>query len=178
MEAVLIKILHPPRDSNWHEAVRFRHNVSKRLKIHSKLLYISCNEACPGHAKSVLWLLMHYSDVIMSAFAPQITSVSIVCSTFWPGPDHQSFASLAFVRKEPVTRKMFPFDDVIMDLFHCFVRTPTCTTLAMHGVAVHAIHVSQSKKYTCWSYHNTLRPGDIFIKPQYIDWWWCSGEPR
>ena len=32
-----------------------------------------------------------------------------------------------------------------MDLSHCFGRTPTRTTLAMHGVPVHAIHVSQSK---------------------------------
>ena len=56
-------------------------------------------------------------------------SSAIVCSTVDSGPDqrkHQSYASLAFVRgihrgpvnsphKSPVTRKMFPFDDVIMD---------------------------------------------------------------
>ena len=60
--------------------------------------------------------------------ASQITSVSTVCSTVGSGADqrkHQSSASLAFVReftsdrwtirtKGPVTRKMFPFDDVIM----------------------------------------------------------------
>ena len=60
----------------------------------------------------------------MSVMASQITSLTIVCS----GADqrkHQSSASLAFVRgihrwpvnfshKGPVTRKMFPFDDVIM----------------------------------------------------------------
>ena len=59
----------------------------------------------------------------------QITGVSIVYSTVCSGEDqrkHQSSASLAFVRgihwwpvnsphKWPVTRKMFPFDDVIMD---------------------------------------------------------------
>ena len=58
----------------------------------------------------------------------QITGVSIVYSTVCSGADqrkHQSSASLAFVRgihrrpvnsshKGPVTRKMFPFDDVIM----------------------------------------------------------------
>ena len=66
----------------------------------------------------------------MSAMASQITGVSIVCSTVGSGGDqrkHQSPASLAFVRgfhrssvnsphKGPVTRKMFPFDDVIMRL--------------------------------------------------------------
>ena len=71
---------------------------------------------------------LHYSDVIMSAMASQITGISIVYSTLCPGADqrkHQSSASLAFVRgihrwpvnsphKGPVTRKMFPLDDVIM----------------------------------------------------------------
>ena len=71
---------------------------------------------------------------VMSAMASQITSLTIVYSTVYScrhaGTDerkHQSSASLAFVRgihrwpvnfplKGPVTRKMFPFDDVIMRL--------------------------------------------------------------
>ena len=71
---------------------------------------------------------LHYNDVIMSTIASQITSLTIVYSTVYSGVDqrkHQSFASLAFVRgihrgpvnsphKGPVTRKMFPFHDVIM----------------------------------------------------------------
>ena len=70
----------------------------------------------------------HYGDVIMGTIASQITSLTIVYSTVYSGADqrkHQSSASLAFVRgihrgsvnsphKWPVTRKMFPFDDVIM----------------------------------------------------------------
>ena len=70
----------------------------------------------------------HYDDVIMGAIASQITTLTIVYSTVYSGADqskHQSSASLAFVRgihrgpvnsphKWPVTRKMFPFDDVIM----------------------------------------------------------------
>ena len=70
----------------------------------------------------------HYNDVIMSTMASQITGVSIVYLTVSSGADqirHQSFASLAFLwgihrwqenfpHKGPVTRKMFPFDDVIM----------------------------------------------------------------
>ena len=73
-------------------------------------------------------VLNHYNDVIMSTMATQITSHTIVYSTAYSGTDqrkHQSFASLAFMRgihrgpvnsplKWPVTRKMFPFDDVIM----------------------------------------------------------------
>ena len=56
--------------------------------------------------------------------ASQITSLKIVYSTIYSGADqrkHQSSASLAFdrwpvnsPRKGPVTRKMFPFDDVVM----------------------------------------------------------------
>ena len=62
----------------------------------------------------------YYNDVIMGAVASQITSLTIVYSTVDSDADqrkHQSSASLAFVRgnhKWPVTRKMFPFDDVIM----------------------------------------------------------------
>ena len=66
----------------------------------------------------------HYNDVIMGAMASQITSLTIVYSAVYLG-ENQSSASLAFVRgihrwpvnsphKGPVTRKMFPFDDVIM----------------------------------------------------------------
>ena len=79
----------------------------------------------------------HYDDVIMSTMASQITDLIIVYSTVYSSADqrkHQSSASLAFVRgihqrpvnsphKWPVTRKMFPFDDVIMSLTHmCITR--------------------------------------------------------
>ena len=72
--------------------------------------------------------LNHYNDVTMSAIASQITSLTTVYSIVYSDANqrkHQSSASLAFVRgihrgpvnsphKWPVTRKMFPFDDVIM----------------------------------------------------------------
>ena len=65
--------------------------------------------------------IYHYIDVIMSAIASQITSLTIVHSTVYSVTDqrkHQSFASLAFARgihrwpvnsphKGPVTRKCF-----------------------------------------------------------------------
>ena len=70
----------------------------------------------------------HYSDVIMSTMASPITGVSIVCITTCSGTDLRklhSSASLAFVKgmhrgvgefphKGPVTRNIFPFDDIIM----------------------------------------------------------------
>ena len=72
--------------------------------------------------------MLHYTGVIIGAIASQITSLAIVHSTVYSDADqrkHQSSASLAFVwgihrgpvnspHKWPVTRKMLPFDDVIM----------------------------------------------------------------
>ena len=105
------------------------------------ILLIACGEDCSlqSNWQCVIYGLgndlmlkgqstTHYNDIIMSAVASQITSVSIVCSTLGSGPDqriHQRSASLAFVRgihrwavnsphKGSVTRKMFPFNDVIM----------------------------------------------------------------
>ena len=77
-----------------------------------------------------LYLQRHCGDVIMGAIASQITSLTIVYSTVYSDADqrkHQSSTSLAFMwgihlgpnnspHKCPVTRKMFPFDDVIMVL--------------------------------------------------------------
>ena len=84
------------------------------------------------NAMTLVWrhcdAISHYNDAIMIVMASQITSLTIVYSTVYSGTDgrkHQRSASLAFVRgihrwpvnsphKGPVTRKMFPFDDVIM----------------------------------------------------------------
>ena len=75
-----------------------------------------------------LHIMGHYSDVIMGTIASQITSLTSVYSTVYSDVEqrkHQGSVSLAFVRgihrgpvnsphKWPVTRNMFPFDDVIM----------------------------------------------------------------
>ena len=88
--------------------------------------------------------MSHYCDVIMGTMASQITSLSIVYSTVYSGPDqrkHQSSASLAFVwgihrwpvnspHKWPVTRKMFPFDDIIM--YSASIRESTLMYTARH----------------------------------------------
>ena len=71
----------------------------------------------------------HYNGIITRVMAPQIISLPTVYLGVYSGVDqrkHQSSASLAFVRgihlwlmnsphKKPVTRKKFPFDDVIME---------------------------------------------------------------
>ena len=98
-----------------------------------------------GYVGGAVTSLLHYNDVIMGRMASQITSLTIVYSTVYSGTDqrkHQSSASLAFVReinrwqvnsphKWPVTRKMFPFEDVIMfllniwNIFVCTNGVPT-----------------------------------------------------
>ena len=84
--------------------------------------HMQCNFLCLVNSNT------HYSDVIMGTIASQITSLTTVFSAVYSDADqrkHQSSASLAFVRgvprgpvnsphKWPVTRKMFPFDDVLM----------------------------------------------------------------
>ena len=86
----------------------------------------------PQQTRAVLCLLpVHYDDVIMGAIASLITSLTIVYSTVYSDADqrkHQSSASLAIVwgihrgpvnspHKWPVTRKMLPFHDVIMQIY-------------------------------------------------------------
>ena len=80
----------------------------------------------------------------MGAIASQITSITIVYSTVYSDTDqrkHQSSASLAFVRgihrgpvnsphKWPVTRKIFPFDDVIMKS----LLWPVCDTAQLEPI--------------------------------------------
>ena len=82
----------------------------------------------------------------MDTIASQITSLTIVYLTVYSGADqgkHQSSASLAFVRvihrgphKWPVTRKMFPFDDVIMFARICLSLYPFVCRPEIHTTLV------------------------------------------
>ena len=96
-------------------------------------------------AGAFLLTFTHYGDIIMGTIVSQITSLVIVYSSVYSDADqrkHQSSASLAFVwgihrgpvnspHKWPVTRKMFPFDDVIMLslLLHPFAILLKCKLL-------------------------------------------------
>ena len=114
------------------------HTIHKPKHVHYNKLTCSARfKFCSPVMKyniSIIYMIQadllkhHYGDVIMSTIASQITSLTVVYSTVYSDADqrkHQSSASLAFVRgihrrpvssphKWPVTRKMFPFDDVIM----------------------------------------------------------------
>ena len=94
----------------------------------------------------------------MGTIASQITSLTIVYSTVYSDADqrkYQSSASLAFVwgihrrpvnspHKWPVTRKMFPFDDVIM-----------------HG----AVDIHFSQRYRSHAEHSCRSPKWSFKSP-------------
>ena len=106
----------------------------------------------------------------MGTISSLITSLTSVYSTIHSGADqrkHQSSASLAFVRgihrrpvnsphKWPVTRKMFPFDDVIISgvILEAMVTTSRNQTTSIHNTAL-AVCIFREVHYT-WVGRNTL----------------------
>ena len=129
------------------------------------------HEACPrlSLCLQMSWNLNHYDYVvIMGAMASQITSFTVAYSTVYSGADqgkHWSSASMAFVQgihrwpvnsphKGPVTRKMSPFDDVIIRLEHNdrHLQTTFSTAFSWMNIAVFL--------FKChWNmFLNTLRP--------------------
>ena len=120
-------------------------------------------------------LCHHYSDVIMTAMATQITILTTVYSTVYSGADqrkHQSSASLVFVRgihrwpvnsphKVPVARKMFPFDDVIMIHLRVIIKENVYSSYEPRLWATNEL--SMQSKF----------PSNIYSHPcltQYISW--------
>ena len=101
----------------------------------------------------------------MSAMVSQITGVSTVYSTVFSRADqrrHQSSVSLAFVKgihrwpsnsphNGPVTRKMFPFDDVIMK-----------------KVVYARNHFLKYRPFVRWSFHAMLMIHILYIWLIYI----------
>ena len=107
-------------------------------------------------------LFQQYDDVIMGAMAFRMTRLTIVYSTVYSGEDqrkHQRSGSLAFVtrihrwpvnstHKGPVTRKMFPYDDVIMNS----IKTPS-----------HTLYMFEADSSMCtspcvWLYFQFIQP--------------------
>ena len=93
----------------------------RNATLYNKVMYP------PSLCHDMMTSCEHYGDVIMSAMASQITSLMIAYSIVYlrRSKQHKSSASLTFVwginrwpvnslHKGPVTRKMFPFDDVIV----------------------------------------------------------------
>ena len=109
----------------------------------------------------------HYYDVIMGTVASQITSLMIVYSTVYSDADqrkHQSSASLAFVweirwpvnspHKWPLTRKMFPFDDVIKKLDDGSAMTRRSRHLISGAYCIAHPSWPKSVLFTNWHFRN------------------------
>ena len=122
----------------------------------------------------------------MTTMASKITSITVVYSTVYSDADqrkHHSSASLAFVwgihrdrwipHTRPVTRKMFPFDDVIMkrlwagiqSLGNCFREIKSWSKISIMATIVQAPNSNRSNRLptlpVAW-YH------DLFMG---MTWW-------
>ena len=118
----------------------------------------------------------HYNAVMMSAMASQITSLAIVYSIVYSGVDQRkqrTSAPLDFVRgihrwpvnsphKGPVTRKMFPFDDVIMICYFYFAAQLDYFMVVTSEVAEppsHGLNLYRRNKYRlCVQYQDRPSP--------------------
>ena len=128
----------------------------------------------------------------MGTMASQITSLTIVYSTVYSGADqrkHQSSASLAFVRgihrwpvnsphKWPVTRKMFPFDDVIMPRPSVanFVCEPITTNWHSLRIAQHRINSNYFVLVRC-HIRISSRANTNVLKYSKYSYWPCESKP-
>ena len=126
----------------------------------------------------------------MSTMASQITGISIACPAVVSGTDqrkHQSSTALAFVwgihwwllnsqHKWPVTRKMFPFDDVIM---HFEIRVLSMSHLMglawfRYNVSYHNHHVISKKfclAYILWCYYQSGLLGGFMKVEVMVERW-------
>ena len=116
---VNIQIVHT--DDNWLAAQKLADNTAQQNRI-------------------------HYCDVIMGKIASQITNITIVYSSLF-GRRSTKMSKLRVTGlcagnspgtgespgKRPVTRKMFPFDDVIMRFCGDMMRVSLRNILLMHG---------------------------------------------
>ena len=105
-------------------------------------------------------IIDHYNGVRMSAMASQITRISTVCSNVCSGAHqggHKNSALLAFVRgihwspldshhKGSVTRKMIPFDDVIMATA-VFITKNKCKKDSCHVYWAYISHTPRPKEF-------------------------------
>ena len=114
-------------------------------------------------------MTLYYSDVIMGAMAFQITSL-IVNPTVHSGVyqrKYQRSASLAFVReihrwpvnsahKRPVTRNIFPFDDVIISLRPPIPHSVSAQHIQLWSYRLN-VNVHGSYIYECMNIHICCR---------------------
>ena len=129
-----------------------------------------------------LIIIVHYRDVMMGVIASQITSLTIVHSTVYSDVDqrkHQSSASLAFVwgihrgpvnslHKWPVKRKMFPFDDVIMQIgrYNTFLLCHVSAVVCLRKLYLYILSFTSCRSWKNWGVclfaHNTIPSSSLY----------------
>ena len=120
--------------------------------------------------------MAHYSDVIMSIMASEITSLTIVYSTVCSGADqrkHQTSASegnpqvtVGFPHKGPVMRKMFTFDDVIT------ISNSDWVKLCENKIVLEVTYLANGmnrRRYITWFHPHILNPLTQCPRP-FPDW--------
>ena len=131
----------------------------------------------------------------MGATASQITSLTIVYSTVYSDADqikHQSSASLAFVwgihrgpvnspHKWPATRKMFPFDDVIMTMCMIIPIYSSCSRYAkfeeyqqLFDFYIFDGFVFLQQNTLCFRH---IGNGVVCTKIGFVEWWRALQDP-
>ena len=162
--------------------------ASECLKYTGSLLYGSniASDRCASPAYPYKRCTLFPMGFTMT-MASQITNLTIVYSTVYSGADqrkHQSSASLAFVwgipgwpvnspHKGPVTRKMFPFHDVIMGwpFSHQPKESPGALSNAFYWIKVYDF---------CLIFHWSwiLRSkSTIFQFQHWLRWWLGVDKP-
>ena len=125
----------------------------------------------------------HYNAVIMSTMASQIASLTNDTTVYSDADKkkHQSSASLAFVRgihrwpvnsphKGPVTRKMFPFDDVIM-IVEVVAWCPEAASLYPYQCWPLLINIalwSSPEMLKMCIFHMSLKMINLMLQPHWV----------
>ena len=128
---------HQWNDMKWNDDnERDVFGIYRYWRIEQSYSIGSDNGLAPNRSQAIVWPSDHYSDLIMSMMASQIIDVSTVCSAVCSDADQRKYQSsylLTVVRgihwrpvdsphKGPSTRKMFPFDDVSLQMHICFTQ--------------------------------------------------------
>ena len=156
-------------------------SLSKFIHFHSRkwerLKMSSANRRpfCPG-GDELIYIGRHYDDVIMGAVASQITSLTIVYSAVDSDADQRKHhrGPVNSPDKWPVTRKMSPFDDVIMALrWTCAITTLYVWDEYFNNIFRQSVtdkwHTDSSREYPLWYSQTSLVCSPFFASVILID---------
>ena len=132
---------YPPSSTNRWDCIFIKCDKNS-WKSRSTLMALLRENTLPVNVQNCV----HHIAVIMGIMAYKITSLTILDSIVYSVADqrkHESSVSLVFVlgpvnsaQKGPVTRKMFPYHDVIMGYFYPIRHPDLFTYLAVASVTL------------------------------------------